>query len=60
MNISDLNKKIYRYKDLKQGEYADLIMSSIENQDVTNFNVSNFNKENFNDRINEINKEIKF
>lgn len=58
MNISDLNNKIYGFKSLKQGEYANFIMESIEQQEMLKMDFNNYNSENTN--INKINKEIKF
>lgn len=52
MNISDLNTKIYGHKDLKQGEYANFIINSIEKDNFDNFKSNNI--------IDELNKEIKF
>lgn len=53
MNISDLNNRIYGYNDLKEGEYANFMMETIEQQKMINLNIDNSN-------YNEINKEIKF
>ena len=52
MNISDLNNKIYGCKDLKQGENVELIMNTIEEQEMANLNMDN--------KFKGINKEIKF
>lgn len=60
MNISDLNNRIYGHKDLKEGEYANFIMETIEQQKMINLNIDNSNYNDINDRFNEINKEIKF
>lgn len=58
MNISDLNNKIYGHKDLKEGEYANFMLQSIDQQEVSNFNL---NLNNINDnKLNITNKEIKF
>ncbi len=51
----DLNNKIYWNKDLKEGDYVDFMMKSIEQQEIINLNTSNYNN-----KFNEINKEIKF
>lgn len=61
MNILNLNDKIYGTKNLKQGEYANFIIESIEQQEMLNMklnnNISNIsNISNFDN----INKEIKF
>ncbi len=58
MNILDLNNKLYGHKNLKEGEYANFIMESIEQQEMTNFNIDCAN--NKDNMFNEINKEIKF
>lgn len=52
MNILDLNSQIYGCKDLKQGEYVDFMLQSIEKQEMLNIN----------DEVdyNKITKEIKF
>mgnify|MGYP006080738679 CR=1 FL=1 len=55
LNITDLNNKIYGHKDLKEGEYANFMMDTIEQQKEINFNMDNING-----KYNEINKEIKF
>lgn len=60
MNISDLNNRIYGHKDLKEGEYANFIMESIEQQGIINLDLDNYNNKNIGNRFNEINKEIKF
>ena len=56
MNISELNN-IYCYINLKEGEHANFIMKSIEEEEMTKLNINNFNN---NDGNNKINKEIKF
>ena len=59
MNISDLNNKIYGFKNLKQGEYANFMMKSVEEQEMLKINLSNY--ENSNDtNFHKTNKEIKF
>lgn len=58
MNMSDLNNKIYGNIDLKQGEYADAILKSLEQKQMNKFN--NISDNNFNNKFNGINKEIKF
>lgn len=61
MNISDLNNKIYGHKDLKEGEYANFMMKSIEQQELSNFNINNnLNMEDINKKFGIVNKEIKF
>lgn len=55
MNISGLNSKIYGHKDLKEGQYVNFVMKSIEQQEIKNFNNNSIN-----DKFNEINREIKF
>lgn len=60
MNISDLNNRIYGHKNLKEGEYANFMMESIEQQKMMNLNIDNSNYNDINNRFNEINKEIKF
>lgn len=55
MNISDLNNKIYGYKELKDGDYANYIMNSIEQQ-IPNLNLNNINQNYINNKY----KEIKF
>lgn len=57
MNISDLNNKIYGHKDLKQGEYANFKMDSIEQQEIFKFNFNNYNVIN---EFDGITKDIKF
>lgn len=58
MNISDLNNKIYGHKNLKEGEYANFMMESIEQQE--GMNINNLNNNNITNEFGEINKEIKF
>lgn len=59
MNISDLNNKIYGFKNLKQGEYANFMMKSVEEQEMLKINLTNY--ENSNDtNFHKTNKEIKF
>lgn len=61
MNISDLNNKIYGHKDLKEGEYANFMMKSIEQQELSNLNINNnLNMEDINKKFGIVNKEIKF
>lgn len=61
MNITDLNNKIYGHKDLKEGEYANFIMKSIEQQELSNLNInSNLDIEDINKKFGIVNKEIKF
>lgn len=61
MNITDLNNKIYGHKDLKEGEYANFIMKSIEKQELSNLNINNsLNMEDINKKFGIVNKEIKF
>lgn len=57
MNISDLNNKIYGYSSLKQGEHANSILETIEQQEMLEVNLDEYNN---NDVFNNINKEIKF
>lgn len=57
MNISDLNKKIYGHKDLKEGEYANFMMGAIEQQQGV---INNLNEQNIDNKFGKINKEIKF
>lgn len=52
MNIFDLNNRIYGHKDLKEGEYANFMMESIDQQEIINLDINN--------RLDKINKEIKF
>lgn len=60
MNISDVNNKIYGYKNLKEGEYMNFIMKSIEEKEIINLN-QNIQKNNENNNgFYGINKEIKF
>ena len=44
LNIEDLNKQIYGYKDLREGEYADYMIKTIEEQQIANLNFKNFNE----------------
>lgn len=55
MNISDLNNKIYGNKDLKQGEYANSIIESIQQKEIQNVNFKDYNNDS-----NQMNKELKF
>lgn len=59
LNISDLNNKIYGHKNLKEGEYANFMMESIEQQEGINCNINIF-ANNSGVKLDEINKEIKF
>lgn len=56
MNISDLNNKIYGYKNLKDGEHTNFFMKSIEEQEMKNFNID----DKISNKFGGINKEIKF
>ncbi len=58
MNISDLNNKIYGFRNLKQGEYANFMMESIEQQEMLKMNLDNY--KNSDDTNFKINKEVKF
>lgn len=58
MNILNLNDKIYEPKNLKQGEYANFMIDSIEQQKISNINFSNYNNDDTSN-FNKINKEIK-
>ena len=60
MNISDLNNKIYGYKELKDGEHANFIINSIEEKQIINFNSDKFYQDGISNRFNGINKGIKF
>ena len=60
MNISDLNNKIYGYKELKDGEHANSIMNYIEEQQIFISNPGNMYQDGISNKFNEINKEIKF
>ena len=55
MNISDLNDKLYGHRDLKQGEYVNFIMDSINQKEIQKGDFSDISS-----KFNEINKEIKF
>lgn len=55
MNILNLNNEIYGTKNLKQGEYANSILETIEHQEILNMNINSAI-----DNVNNINKEIKF
>lgn len=57
MNILDLNNKIFGYKNLKEGAYANFIMGTIEEQEIANLNIDSAN--NPGNMYKEINKEIK-
>ncbi len=59
MNILNLNDKIYGPKNLKQGEYSNFMIDSIEQQKISNINFSNYNNDDTSN-FNKINKEIKF
>ncbi len=59
MNILNLNDKIYGPKNLKQGEYSNFIIDSIEQQKISNINFSNYNNDDTSN-FNKMNKEIKF
>lgn len=37
MNIGDLNRKIYGYNDLGEGEYVENILKSLESQQLEDF-----------------------
>lgn len=60
MNISNLNNKIYGFKSLKQGEYANFMMETIEQQEIQKMNFNNYNNNDISNEFNEISKEIKF
>lgn len=59
MNILNLNDKIYGPKNLKQGEYSNFMIESVEQQKMLNMSFNNYDN---NNTINfdKINKEIKF
>ncbi len=54
LNIQDINSNIKDLRNLKQGEHANAIMNSIEQQEMMKMNLENDNI------YNKINKEIKF
>ena len=58
--MSDLNNKIYGYKELKDGEHANSIMNSIEEQQIFNLNPDSIYQDRISNKFNGINKEIKF
>lgn len=58
MNIFNYDNKIYGTKKLKQGEYVDLKMEFIEQQELLKMNIDSCN--NMYSNFNKINKEIKF
>lgn len=60
MNILDINKEIYGYKNLGEGNNINFIMKSIEEQETKNLNIDNFNNRNDSDLLNGMYKEIKF
>ena len=60
MNMFDFNNKIYGTKKLKQGDYADFIMESIEQQELLKIELNNYSNNDNNSSFNKINKEIKF
>lgn len=58
LNILNLNDKIYGPKNLKQGEYANFMIESIEQKKMSNMNFNDYDNNTSN--FNKINKEIKF
>ena len=50
LNIEDLKNKIYGYKDLGEGEYADYMIKSIEAKQIPHLKIEEFDE----------NKQIKF
>lgn len=60
MNIFDYDNKIYGTKKLKQGEYVDFKMESIEQQELLKMDIDNCNNSDNYSNFNKINKEIKF
>lgn len=59
MNILNLNDKIYGPKNLKQGEYSNFMIESVEQQKMLNMSFNNYNN-NDTSNFDKINKEIKF
>lgn len=59
MNILNLNDKIYGPKNLKQGEYSNFMLESIEQQKISNMSFNNYDNNNISN-FDKINKEIKF
>lgn len=59
MNILNLNDKIYGPKNLKQGEYSNFMIESVEQQKMLNMSFNNYNS-NETSNFDKINKEIKF
>ena len=57
MNILELNNKVHGSRELKQGEYANIVMESIEQKEMLKIN---FENNETNNDFNKINKEIKF
>lgn len=60
MNIQDINNKIYGLKNLREGEYTDFLMKSIEQQEIEKLNFDSLKSSEINNKFNETNKEIKF
>lgn len=59
MNILNLNDKIYGPKNLKQGEYSNFMIESVEQQKMLNMSFNNYDNNNTSN-FDKINKEIKF
>ncbi len=59
MNIPDLDDRIYGFKSIKQGEHANFMMESIEQQEMLKMNLAIY-KDSDNTNFNKLNKEIKF
>ena len=60
MNIFDCDNKIYGTKKLKQGEYVNFKIESIEQQELLKMDIDNCNNSDNYSNYNKINKEIKF
>ncbi len=60
MNIQDINNNIYGIKNLKEGEYTDFLMKSIEQKEMEKINFDSLKNNENNNMFKKINKEIKF
>lgn len=53
----DFNNEIYGTKKLRQGEHADFMIESIQQQEMKRINIDTYNDK---DALSNLNKEIKF
>lgn len=60
MNIQDINNNIYGIKNLKEGEYTEFLMKSIEQKEMGKINYDTLKNNENNNMFKKINKKIKF